>query len=179
MELGRAASLRAITQHFLGLIFEAGGYIGLPLMLVAAAFARRNWSEGWARSLVLVLIVAIVLSLGPFLVVGGRPIIPLPGLVVGALPLIGKALPVRLMLYAFLALAIITALWLSSGSTPRWVRVAAALVVVRIDAAEPVRELLDLRGSTYRPSSAKRSTRNIFRPEIRSWSCLTASTATA
>jgi hypothetical protein len=130
MELGRAVSLRAITQHFLGLIFEAGGYIGLPLMLVAVAFARRNWSEGWARSLVLVLIVAIVLSLGPFLVVGGRPIIPLPGLIVGALPLIGKALPVRLMLYAFLLLAIITALWLSGGSISRWIRVLAAPVVV-------------------------------------------------
>ena len=130
MQLGCAGYLRAITNHFLGLIFEAGGFIGLPLMLVVAAFARRNWSEGWARSLVLMLIVAIVLSLGPFLVVGGRPIIPLPGLAVGALPLIGKALPVRLMLYAFLALAIITALWLSSGSTPLWVRVAAALVVV-------------------------------------------------
>ena len=35
MELGRAVSLRAITQHFLGFIFEAGGYIGLPLILVA------------------------------------------------------------------------------------------------------------------------------------------------
>ncbi|MFZ1121584.1 MAG: hypothetical protein WAN81_15265 [Candidatus Binataceae bacterium] len=130
MELGRAVFLRTVTQHFLGFIFEAGGYIGLPVMLVAVAFARRNWSEGWARSVVLVLIVAVVLSLGPFLVVGGRPIIPLPGLVVGALPLIGKALPGRLMLYAFLALAIIIALWLGSGDTPRWVRVLAALVVV-------------------------------------------------
>ena len=73
--------------------------------------------------LVLVLIVAVVLSLGPFLVVGGRPVFPFPGLVVGALPLIGKALPARLMLYAFLALAIITALWLGDGETPRWVRV--------------------------------------------------------
>ena len=67
---------------------------------------------------------------GRSLVVGGRPIIPKASvLAVGALPLIGKALPVRLTLYAFLALAIITALWLSSGSTPRWVRVAAALAV--------------------------------------------------
>ncbi|MGH7915434.1 MAG: hypothetical protein ACREPW_12425 [Candidatus Binataceae bacterium] len=130
MELGRAAFLHGTSAHFLGYIFEAGGYIGIPLMLVAAAFACRHWSEGWARSLVLVLIVAVVLSLGPFLVVGGRPIIPLPGLVVGALPLIGKALPARLMLYAFLALAIITALWLSGGATPRWVRMVAALVVV-------------------------------------------------
>ncbi len=130
MEFGCAAPLRAITEHFLGLIFEAGGYIGLPLMLVGAAFTRRNWSEGWARLLVLVLIVAIVLSLGPFLIVDGRPVFPLPGLALGALPLIGKALPVRLMLYAFLALAIITALWLNSVSISPRVRMAAALLVV-------------------------------------------------
>jgi len=77
-----------------------------------------------------VLIVAVILSLGPFLVVGGRPIIPLPGLLLGAMPLIGKALPVRLMLYAFLALAVITALWLGDSAFPRWVRVAAALAVI-------------------------------------------------
>jgi len=130
MELGRAAFPRTIAANFLGYIFEAGGYVGLPLTLIAAAFARRHWSEGWARSLVLVLIVTVVLSLGPFLVVGGRPIIPLPGLAVGALPLIGKALPARLMLYAFLVLAIITALWLGGGARPRWVRVVGALVLV-------------------------------------------------
>ncbi len=130
MELGRAAPLRSIAAHFLGYIFEAGGYIGIPLMLIVAAFARRHWSEGWARSLVLVLIVTVVLSLGPFLVVGGRPIIPLPGLAVGTLPLIGKALPARLMLYAFLVLAVITALWLGNRVTPRWARVAAALAIV-------------------------------------------------
>jgi len=130
MELGRVAFLRTVAAHFLGYIFEASGYIGIPLMLIAAAFARRHWSEGWARALVLMLIAAVVLSLGPFLVVVGRPIIPLPGLAIGALPLIGKALPVRLMLYAFLALAIITALWLGNSAIPRWVRVVAALAVV-------------------------------------------------
>jgi len=130
MELGRAAALHATTTHFLGNIFEAGGYIGIPLMPMAAVFAHRHWREGWARSLVLVLIVAVVLSLGPFLVVGGRPIIPLPGLAVSALPLISKALPARLMLYAFLALAVITALWLGNGATPLWIRAAAGFAVV-------------------------------------------------
>ena len=143
MELGRAAPLRALTEHFLGFIFEAGGYIGVPLMLVAAAFARRHRSEGWARSLVLVLVAAVVLSLGPFLVVGGRPVIPLPGLVIGALPLIGKALPGRLMVYAFLVLAIITALWLSRDVVARWARVATALAVIASTAAESLRALLD------------------------------------
>jgi hypothetical protein len=130
MALGRVASVHAIAGHFLGYIFEAGGYIGVPLTLIAAAFARCRWSAGWGRSLVLVLVFAIILSLGPFLVVGGRPIIPLPGLALGALPLIGKALPGRLMLYAFLTLAIIIALWLSDEATPPWVRVAGAVIVV-------------------------------------------------
>lgn len=130
MALGRLVFPRAVAANFLGYIFEAGGYIGVPLMLVAAAFARRHWSEGWARTLVVMLIVAVVLSLGPFLVVDGRPIFPLPDLVIGALPLIGKALPARLMVYAFLMLAVITALWLGGGAEPRWARVVGALVVV-------------------------------------------------
>ena len=106
-------------------------------MLVAAAFARRHRSEGWACSLVLVLVVAVVLSLGPFLLVGGRPVIPLPGLAIGALPLIGKALPGRLMLYAFLALAMITALWLSRDVVPRWARVVTALAVIASTLPDP------------------------------------------
>jgi hypothetical protein len=130
MELGRAAFSRAIAANFLGYIFEAGGYIGIPLALIATLFARCRWDQGWARVLVAMLIVAVVLSLGPFLVVGGRPVFPLPGLMVEALPLIGKALPARLMLYAFLALAIIAALWLADGETPPGVRVTAALLVV-------------------------------------------------
>jgi hypothetical protein len=130
MELGRVPPLNEIASRFLGYIFEAGGYIGLPLMLVAAAFARGSWSEGWGRLLMAVLVVAIVLSLGPFLIVGGRPIIPLPGLVVGALPIIGKALPARLTMYALLTLAIITALWLGNDAVPRWARVLTGLVVV-------------------------------------------------
>jgi hypothetical protein len=130
MALGRLAFPRAVAANFLGYIFEAGGYIGVPLMLVVAAFARRHWSEGWVRTLVVILSVAIVLSLGPFLVVDGRPIFALPDLVIGALPLIGKALPARLMLYAFLMLTVVTALWLSDGVEPRWVRVTGALVVL-------------------------------------------------
>ena len=130
IELGRTGWLRAISNCFLGYIYEAGGYVGIPLMLVAAAFARNNWNKGWARSLVIVLIAAVILSLGPFLIVAGRPILPLPGLLLGLLPLIGKALPVRFMLYAFLMLTIVIALWLADDALPAWIRTAAATIVV-------------------------------------------------
>ncbi len=130
IELGRAGWLRAISNCFLGYIYEAGGYIGIPLMLVAAAFARGNWEKGWARSLVIVLVAAVILSLGPFLIVAGRPILPLPGLLLGLLPLVGKALPVRFMLYAFLMLTIVIALWLADDTVPAWIRTAAATIIV-------------------------------------------------
>ncbi|HLK87643.1 MAG TPA: hypothetical protein VKT27_14150 [Candidatus Binataceae bacterium] len=130
IELGRAGWLREVSNCFLGYIYEAGGYIGIPLMLVAAAFARSNWGKGWARALVTVLVVVVILSLGPFLIVAGRPILPLPGLLLGLLPLIGKALPVRFMLYAFLMLTIVIALWLADDTLPSWIRGAAATIIV-------------------------------------------------
>ena len=179
MELGRAAFPRAIAEHFLGYIFEAGGYVGIPLMLVAAAFARRNWSEGWARSLVLVLIVAVVLSLGPFLVVGGRPVIPLPGLVVGVLPLIGKALPARQMLYAFLALAIITALWLGQRRRTTMGSRAGRASRRGLDSCRICPRTSGRLRSTYRPFSTTRCTRNFSRPKRPSSCFRTATPATA
>jgi hypothetical protein len=111
MELGHLAQLRAITGRFLGYIYEAGGYIGIPLMLIVAAFARRR-------------------SLGPFLIVAGRPLLLAPGAVLLIVPLIGKALPARLMLYAFLALAPMTAMWLSASAAPGWIRLSVATAAV-------------------------------------------------
>lgn len=130
MELGRAAVFQALSGRFLGFISEAGGYLGIPLILVAALFAHAHWHERWARVLIIILIVAVVLSMGPFLVVAGRPVFALPGLALGIVPLIGKALPARLMVYAFLALALITALWLSDSAVSPSLRIAAALVVI-------------------------------------------------
>src|SRR5262249_21642852 len=86
-ELGRTPVFQDLTGRFLGYIFEAGGYVGLPLIIVAAAYARRHWAEGWCRTLVIMTIVAIVLSLGPFLLVAGRPIFPWAGAILSGLPL--------------------------------------------------------------------------------------------
>ena len=129
MELGRTAVFRNVTGRFLGYIYEAGGYVGVPLIILAIALARRHWTDGWCRLLVVMTIIAIVLSLGPFLLVAGRPILPLPGAILSTLPLIDKALPGRLMLYAFLPLAMMTAVWLDETQVPRWLRVAAAALI--------------------------------------------------
>lgn len=128
-ELGQLPALQAISGRFLGTIYEAGGYVGIPLALVAAAFARRNWNERWARLLVIFLLTAMIFSFGPFLLVGGRVTLPLPGAALMLLPLVGKALPARFMLYGFLALALMTTIWLATSRSSSAVRVLAALIV--------------------------------------------------
>jgi hypothetical protein len=130
MELGRLPAFQSISGHFLGYIYEAGGYIGFPLVLIVAAFAWRNWTKGWTRLLLFFTLAAIVSSLGPFIIVGGRAISPAPGILLSALPLIGKALPARLMLYTFLALAPITTLWLCTIRTSAALGMFAALAVI-------------------------------------------------
>ncbi len=128
-ELGRMAALQPVSECFLGNMYEATGYVGIPLMLVVAAFAWHCWNERWARLLIIFLLAAVILSLGPFLLIGGRVSFPLPGAMLMLLPLIGKALPGRFMLYAFLALAMILALWLSTCCRSQETRVVVALVI--------------------------------------------------
>lgn len=129
-QLGRMPAFQAVSSRFLGYIYENGGYLGLPLALIAGAFAWGNWSKGWARLLVVFFVAAVAFSLGPLIIAAGHPLTMSPGAIFTELPLIGKALPARLMVYAFLALALIAALWLSSNDTWTTVRMLGALAVV-------------------------------------------------
>jgi hypothetical protein len=130
MELGRAAPFQAVASRFLGNMYEAGGYVSVPLLLLGLAFARGHWRDGWGRLLIAMLIIAVVLSLGPFLLIAGRITMPLPGAILAVLPLLNKALPARLTLYAFLALGLMTSLWLATSPAPLWVRGFAAVLVI-------------------------------------------------
>ena len=168
MELGRAAPLRSVTTHFLGLIFEAGGYIGVPVMLVGAAFARRQLerkmgplgraaADRRSRSL------ARAVPGG-----GRRPIIPFPGLVgrraaTYRQSVAGAPDGVRLP-----RAGVIIALWLGERGHTGWIRMAGSVCLGRIDAAESVGEFLDVsdrsaallqRGALYEISLARRNSR--------------------
>jgi hypothetical protein len=59
--------------------------------------------------------------MGPRLELAGRIVVGLPGSALARLPLLNKALPARFMLYAYLALAVMVAMWLGAqgGRNPR------------------------------------------------------------
>jgi hypothetical protein len=108
-------------------------WICVPFVILALVWYRRHREEIPARILTWSTIAACLLAAGPFLTIGGRRSLPLPWLIIERIPLISGALPVRMMLIAFMTLAIITALWFSDTRTSapeRAVGLFAILVVL-------------------------------------------------
>ena len=78
---------------------ESGGYIGVPLFLLAVSLALRSRRSIRMQLAVIVGGAAAVLSLGPYLAIDGHlSNIPLPALVLTKIPLLNNILPVRLSL---------------------------------------------------------------------------------
>ncbi len=96
--------------NFTGNVTENGAYIGLPLLGLFAAGLVAGWRRPAIRWIGLTTLIVVVLSLGPHLHVN-RTITPvwLPWAALAQLPLLGSALPARLMTIAFLGIGIVAA----------------------------------------------------------------------
>jgi hypothetical protein len=103
--------MRSLQAQVLGATnpTEAGGYIGIPLLILAAIFAWRSRRSPRMQLAVVLMLCAALLTLGPHLTVGGElTTIKLPFVVFDHLPLLNDVLPVRISLEmdAFLAAVI-------------------------------------------------------------------------
>ena len=92
---------------------SAGGYIGVPLLVLVILLALAGWSSKLVRFLTCMLVVIIVASIGPVLYLEGSVVTRLPWAGLYGLPFVRNAYPARLMLFAFLALAVATSLYLA------------------------------------------------------------------
>ena len=63
--------------------------------------------------MVYMLACACVLAMGPLLEIAGYRLLPLPAAALAIVPIIDKAMPARFMMYAYLAAAVIVAMWLT------------------------------------------------------------------
>jgi hypothetical protein len=106
---------------FPGNTSEQGAYLGLPALVIVALFAARRWKEPAAQCLIAALGIACVAALGDALHVGGDRIVSMPWGLIDGLPVFEHVLPVRLTLYASLAVSIVVALWGASGGWARLV----------------------------------------------------------
>jgi Bacterial Ig domain len=76
---------------------EAGGYLGVPLLILTGILAWYSRRSPRMQLAVLLLVGAALLSLGPYLAVDGRLThIPLPFLLLDHLPLLNDILPMRI-----------------------------------------------------------------------------------
>ncbi len=124
--VGDNSTLRAISSHFPGNLYEQGACLGLPLIVIAIVWTRRYRGELHARMLAAILAIACVLATGPYLHIGGRPVSFMPWLIVEHLPLLRSALPIRLMPFAFLAAAMIFSLWVTDPETAPYSKAVGA-----------------------------------------------------
>jgi hypothetical protein len=97
-------------------------YFGLPLLLLAAAFAWAHRERRAARLVAGAFAVAAIAALGSTLYVGGeRTGLPLPWTPFSELPLLRYAIPLRFSAFAFLAAAVLVAMYLAwRKSRARW-----------------------------------------------------------
>ena len=127
-----------ISRQFSGLYHEATAYVGLPLLVILVVVVVRRWSDLRIRVAGLMAAAMFVLSLGQTLRVGDTITdLPLPWLPISLLPLLEHALPGRLTLYMWLAIASIVAVVVSevtargpAYAAPRIAALVLALALV-------------------------------------------------
>jgi hypothetical protein len=135
--LGATRAATRITSTFMGDIYENGAYLGLAIIIFVEIFRRRFWREPTGKLLTILLLVLAIASLGPTLHVAGRPGILMPWAIVGRLPILSIALPARFMMYAFLLVAVMVAMWLAAPGAPPLTKYAMAAIIVVSIAPNP------------------------------------------
>ena len=105
------AWFREESLQFAGNLTEQLGYIGPLLVLVALAGLWRWRRERFAWVITIASGAAVVLAFGARLTIAGEASLWLPWDAVARLPLIGLALPTRIVVFAWLGVALLTALF--------------------------------------------------------------------
>ena len=85
----------------------------MPLLVLVIVLAVAGWSSRLVRFLTCMLVIIIVAAVGPVLYLQGSVVTRLPWAGLYGLPFVRNAYPARLMLFAFLALAVATSLYLA------------------------------------------------------------------
>ncbi|MBV8396751.1 MAG: hypothetical protein JO064_10905 [Actinobacteria bacterium] len=101
------SSITSVSNRFAA----TGGYLGIPSLVIVAAYAWRARASRTARLPVVLFVLAVVVELGKTLVVAGHKSFPLPWRLLADLPLLTDTFPWRFAVFTALAAAVIVAIW--------------------------------------------------------------------
>lgn len=100
---------------------DLDGYVSIPVLVIALALCVVAWRRPMTRFLFVMVVLLILGALGPALHIDAWSAVgKLPWGGVWSLPIARSAYPVRLMVFVFLALAVMTALWLAGARKRSW-----------------------------------------------------------
>jgi hypothetical protein len=118
---------------------SAACYVGVPLLVLAVLLAFTSWQSRLVRYMTIMLAFIVVAAIGPVVYVEGRRTAVVFWAKLFHLPLVRNAYPLRLMLFAYLILAVATALFLA-GPAKRvpWARWGLGVLVVVFIALDTV-----------------------------------------
>jgi len=133
--LGGVKLLAAISRNCD--FFQNSDYLGIVLIVFIEGFRRRYWSVPVGKFLTILLLVIVIAATGPLLHFCGRPVFPMPWAILGRLPLISIALPMRFMMYAFLVVAVMVAMWFAASAARPLTKCVAAIVILASIAPNP------------------------------------------
>jgi hypothetical protein len=106
-------------------------------VLLAVLFAVAYWSSKMARFLTCMIAFIVVAAFGPALYVDGTDVVGLPWGALWRLPILRNAYPSRLMVFAYLALAVAAALYLAGPARrvpwARWSLAVLAIALIALD----------------------------------------------
>ena len=134
---GSADFATAISRRFAGDIMENGDYLGVVLIVFVEIFRRRFWPTAAGRFLTILFLAIIIAAIGPNLHVAGVAGFPMPWAIFQHLPLTENILPVRFMMYAFLILGVMIAMWFTTSTARRLTKCVAAAVILASIAPNP------------------------------------------
>ena len=97
----------------------AAGYVGIPMLVLLLVFTVGTWSSKVTRLLVAMCVVVLALAVGPRLVLAGRWGFTLPWSGLWKLPMARSAEAARIIVFGYLVLAIVLALWLTAPARNR------------------------------------------------------------
>ncbi len=127
--IGTIPAIAHISSE-LGALNENTACLTVPLLVIAAVYLWSTWKSAGSKLLGLMLVCICIAAIGPRLHFMGEIKFWMPWTIAERIPFLKQALPVRFTLYAFLVLAIITAMWLAnSPATTRMKWVAVIFVI--------------------------------------------------
>ncbi|MEA2371186.1 MAG: hypothetical protein QOH12_1580 [Solirubrobacteraceae bacterium] len=133
--LGGQAFFGISSRYDGGNPVEAGGYLGIPVLLLLVGFARATWRARSTRFLLVMSAVTVILAFGPRLSHGSQTFVRLPWILVENAPAFRAILPTRLVLFLGLIAAVAVALELSRTRRRPWL--AWVLVLAGVVALVP------------------------------------------